>query len=126
MTTSGSFSIGALIMRLGFGGLMLTHGIPKMLELFNGNLSVVGNPLGVGALLTSILVVIGEVICPLLIIVGYKVRLTAIPTIITMAVAAFMIHGSDPLAKKEMALLYLTGYVAIALIGAGKYSISKK
>jgi len=126
MTTSGSFSIGALIIRLGFGGLMLIHGIPKMLELFNGNLSVVGNPLGIGALVTSILVVIGEVICPLLVIIGYKVRITAIPTIITMAVAAFMIHGADPLSKKEMALLYLTGYIAIALIGAGKYSVSKK
>ncbi len=126
MTTSGSFSIGALIMRLGFGGLMLTHGIPKMLEVFNGNLEVVGDPLGVGALLTSILVIIGEVISPLLIIVGYKVRLTAIPAIITMAVAAFMIHGADPLAKKEMALLYLTGYIAIGLMGAGKYSVSKR
>jgi len=126
MTTSGSFSIGALLMRLGFGGLMLTHGIPKMLEVFNGNLEVVGDPLGVGALLTSILVIIGEVISPLLVIVGYKVRLTAIPAIITMAVAAFGIHGADPLAKKEMALLYLIGFVAIELIGAGKYSISKR
>ncbi len=126
MTTSGSFSIGALLMRLGFGGLMLTHGIPKMLEVFNGNLEVVGDPLGVGALLTSILVIIGEVISPLLVIVGYKVRFTAIPAIITMAVAAFMIHGADPLAKKEMALLYLIGFTAIALIGAGKYSLSKR
>jgi putative oxidoreductase len=126
MTTSGSFSIGALVMRIGFGGLMLTHGIPKMLEVFNGNLEVVGDPLGIGALVTSILVIIGEVISPLLIIIGYKVRWTAIPTIITMAVAAFMIHGADPLAKKEMALLYLVGFVTIALMGAGKYSVSKR
>jgi putative oxidoreductase len=126
MTTSGSFSIGALVMRISFGGLMLTHGIPKMLEFFNGNLEIVGDPLGIGALVTSILVIIGEVISPLLIIIGYKVRWTAIPAIITMAVAAFMIHGADPLAKKEMALLYLAGFVTIALMGAGKYSVSKR
>jgi putative oxidoreductase len=126
MTTSGSFSIGALVMRIGFCGLMLTHGIPKMLEVFNGNLEVVGDPLGIGALVTSIIVIIGEVISPLLIIIGYKVRWTAIPAIITMAVAAFMIHGADPLAKKEMALLYLVGFVTIALMGAGKYSVSRR
>ncbi len=126
MTTSGSFSIGALVMRLGFGALMLRHGIPKLLELIGGNLEVAGDPLGVGALLTSILIIIGEVICPLLVIIGYKVRLTAIPVIITMGVAAFMIHGADPLATKEKALLYLIGYVAIALMGAGKYSVSKR
>jgi putative oxidoreductase len=126
MTTSGSFSIGALVMRISFGGLMLTHGIPKMLEVFNGNLEIVGDPIGIGALVTSILVIIGEVISPLLIIIGYKVRWTAIPAIITMAVAAFMIHGADPLAKKEMALLYLAGFVTIALMGAGKYSVSKR
>lgn len=126
MTTSGNFSIGALLLRLGFGGLMLTHGIPKMIEVFNGNLEVAGDPLGVGALLTSILVIIGEVVSPLLIIVGYKVRFTAIPAIITMAVAAFKIHADDPIATKEKALLYLIGFVAIALIGAGKYSVSKR
>ncbi|EDM43964.1 hypothetical protein SCB49_10252 [unidentified eubacterium SCB49] len=126
MTTSSSFSLGALIMRLGFGGLMLTHGIPKLLRLLDGNLEIVGDPLGVGALLSSILVIIGEVVAPLLIIIGFKVRLAAIPVIITMLVAAFMIHGADPLAKKEMALLYLTGYLAIGLMGAGKYSVSRK
>lgn len=126
MTTSGSFSIGTLLLRLGFGGLMLTHGIPKLLEFIGGNLEIVGDPLGLGALITSVLVIIGEVISPLLVIIGYKVRLSTLPTAITMGVAAFMIHGADPLAKKEMALLYLIGYLAIAFIGAGKYSVSKK
>lgn len=126
MALSNNFSIGALLLRLGFGGLMLTHGIPKMLEVFNGNLEVVGDPIGVGALVTSILVIIGEVLSPVLVIIGYKVRFTAIPAIITMAVAAFMIHGADPLAKKEMALLYLIGFTTIAIMGAGKYSLSKR
>ena len=126
MTTSGSFSIGALLLRVGLGGLMLTHGVPKMLEVFNGNLEVVGDPLGFGALVSSILVIIGEVISPLLVIVGYKVRFTAMPVIFTMAVAAFMIHAEDPIATKEKALLYLIGFGAIALMGAGKYSVSRR
>lgn len=117
--------IGLLILRLGFGGLMLTHGIPKLMKLLQGNLEF-SDPLGIGALPSLILTVIGEVICPLLIIIGYKTRLAAIPAAITMAVAAFIVHGADPVGTKEKALLYLFAYVIIALTGPGKYSVDRK
>jgi len=50
----------------------------------------------------------------------------AIPSAITMVVAAFIVHGADPLQKKELALVYLIMFLAIALLGPGKYSIDKK
>lgn len=118
--------LGLLVLRLGMAGMMLTHGIPKFLELIGGNTAVVGDPIGVGTLVSSILVVIGEFICPVLILIGLKTRMAAIPVIITMAVAAFMVHGADPFAKKEFALLYLVGFVVIALMGAGRLSVDKK
>lgn len=40
-----------------------------------------------------------------------------------MLVAAFIQHGDDPFGKKEMALLYLLVYVALLVLGGGKYSI---
>ena len=40
-----------------------------------------------------------------------------------MAVAAFMVHANDPLAKKELALLYLLIYVTLLVAGAGKYAV---
>ena len=43
-----------------------------------------------------------------------------------MGVAAFIVHGADPLAKKEMALLYFIAFVAIFLAGPGKFSIDGK
>jgi uncharacterized membrane protein YphA (DoxX/SURF4 family) len=46
--------------------------------------------------------------------------------IIAMGVAAFMIHGGDPLGKKELALLYFSAYFAIATLGPGKYSLDSK
>ncbi|QIE60822.1 DoxX family protein [Rasiella rasia] len=121
-----NYDIGLLILRIGMAGLMLTHGIPKLMSFIGGDMSVVGDPFGIGGLLTSILVIIGEVIAPILIIIGIKTRLSAVVSGITMAVAAFVIHGSDPLAKKEMALLYLIGFIAIALMGAGSVSVDKK
>ena len=121
---TSTYHIGLLLLRLGFSGLMLTHGIPKLMKLLQGNLEF-ADPLGIGALPSLILTVIGEVICPLLIIIGYKTRLAAIPAAITMAVAAFVIHGADPIGTKEKALLYLFAFVIIALTGAGKYAVDR-
>lgn len=114
-----------LVLRLGFSGMMLTYGIPKLMRVFEGDLSF-GDPIGIGSTASLILVIIGEAICPVLLIVGFKTRWMAIPPAITMAVAAFVVHADDPFETKEKALLFLVGFVAIALLGAGKYSIDKK
>jgi putative oxidoreductase len=119
-------AIGLLILRIGMAGLLLTHGIPKFLAFIGGDMSIVGDPIGLGGLITSILVLLGELVAPILIIIGIKTRLAAVISGVTMAVAAFVIHGGDPLAKKEMALLYLIGFTAIALMGAGSISVDKK
>jgi putative oxidoreductase len=104
---------------------MLAHGIPKLLQLLSGNFEF-GNPIGVGPELSLILTVIGEAICPMLIIIGFRTRLMTIPTIITMLVAAFIVHATDDFYTKEKALLYLFGFVAIALLGGGKFGVSRK
>jgi len=41
---------------------------------------------------------------------------------ITMAVAAFFVHASDPFATKEKALLYFFVFVCLTLTGGGRYS----
>jgi putative oxidoreductase len=122
---TSTFHIGLLLLRLGFSSLMLTHGIPKLMNLVQGNMQF-GDPIGIGSNLSFILTILGEVICPLLIIMGFKTRLAAIPTIITMAVAAFVVHAADPIGTKEKALLFLFAFLVIALTGAGKYSVDKR
>jgi putative oxidoreductase len=101
---------GLLVLRLGMSGLMLTHGIPKL-------------PIGVGATASLALAVFGEVVAPAFLIVGFLTRWAAIPAAATMAVAAFVVHWSDPIADKEMALLYLIGFAVLIATGAGHYSI---
>lgn len=125
MNNSNSYNLGLLLLRIGFGGMMLTHGIPKLMKMISGDFSF-GDPIGIGEPASLVLAVLGEVIFPILVIIGFKTKLSAIPVIITMAVAAFIVHGADPLGTKEMALLYLFAFVAIALLGAGKYSVDKK
>ena len=113
-----------LFLRLGFAGLMLTHGVPKLQMLSDA--SSFSDPIGIGSTLSLILAIIGEVIAPIFIIIGFKAKWAAIPTMITMGVAAFIVHVDDPLGTKEKALLYFIAFLVIFLAGAGKYSVDGK
>ena len=124
---TSTYHIGLFLLRFAFSAMMLSHGIPKLLNLIQGVL-MKSDPIGIGVLASTILVVIAEAICPMLIIIGYKTRLASIPTIITMGIAAFIVHGAKGLAyeQKELALLFLFAFVAIALLGPGKHSVDRK
>ena len=123
MTTYNN--IGLLLLRIGFAGLMLTHGIPKLMQLLDGNFSF-GDPIGIGAIASLILTVFAEAICAALVLIGFKARLACIPLIITMLVAVFIVHAADPIGKKELGIVYLVAFTAIALMGPGKYSIDRR
>lgn len=116
---------GLLLLRVGFAVLMLTHGIPKFLNLIQGKLEF-GDPLGIGSTPSLILAVIGEFLFPILVIIGIKTRLATVPTIITMLVALFVVHANDPFGVKEKAILFLVGFTSILLLGPGKFSVDRR
>lgn len=117
--------IGLAFFRITTSVMMMTHGYGKFMKLISGNFEF-GDPIGIGAAPSLFLAVIGEFICPILIIIGFKTRFAAIPVAITMAVAAFIAHAADPFGTKEKALFYLVAFITIALLGPGKFSIDKK
>jgi putative oxidoreductase len=112
-------------LRVSISGMMLVHGIPKIERLFSSPIEF-GDPIGVGPTLSLILALIGEVVAPIFIIIGFKTKLAAIPAIITMFVAAFVVHLNDDFGTKEKALLYLVSFIVIFLAGPGKYAIDNK
>jgi putative oxidoreductase len=118
-------SLALLIARLGIAALMLTHGIPKLNMLLSGAPVQFPPVLGLSAQFSLGLAVFAEVLCSVLILVGFATRLAAIPLIITMLVAVFVIHGADPVAIKEPALKYLLVYLVLLFAGSGKYSIDQ-
>jgi len=116
-------NIALLILRVVVGIFMLTHGWGKMQTLFGSEPIQFADPMGLGATASLVLVVFAEVLCSILLIIGFATRFTAIPLLITMLVAAFIIHINDGFGKQEFALLYGLIYLTIAIVGAGKYSL---
>jgi len=114
----------ALILRLSGGGLMLTHGIPKLMKVIGGNFAF-ADPIGIGTTASLLLTVFAEVICAVCLIIGFKTKWVSVPLMITMLVAVFVVHLSDPLGKKEMGLLYFSIYLSTFLLGGGRYAVSR-
>lgn len=133
-------SIGLLVLRMGAGGYMLSHGWGKLQMALAGDFAGFGDPIGLGSGLSLVLMVMAEFFCALLVIFGIATRLAAVPVVFGMAVAAFVVHGGDPWtmgegaalfmagkakswASKEPALLFLIPFTALIFTGAGTLSI---
>ena len=114
-----------LITRIIFSLSLITHGYPKLMNLLSGSPSF-GNPIGIGEIPTLVLAVLAEFVAPIFIIIGYKTKIFTLFPMVTMIVAVFVVHLDDPFKRKELAILYLLGFLIIFLMGPGKYSINKK
>lgn len=114
-----------LILRVGVGVLMLTHGIPKFQMLFSGGEIQFPGVMGLSPVISLSLAVFAEVLCSVLILIGLGTRLATIPPIFTMLVAVFIIHINDPFANQEPGLLYLFLYLPLLILGSGKYSTDR-
>ena len=117
--------LGKFILRISFSLMMLTHGISKVNRLFADEIKF-SDPIGIGSFLSLILIAFAEFVAPIFILIGFKSRWFSIFPVIGMAVAAFVSHWEDPFPRKEKALLFMFGFLVIAMIGPGKYSIDKK
>lgn len=119
-----SIDLASLLLRVVFGGFMiLHHGWGKMLKLFSGNPIKFADPFGLGPEISLGFTVFAEVLCAGLIVIGFRSKLASIPLVITMLVAAFVIHGDDPFKKMESALIYAAAFAAIGMMGSGRYSV---
>lgn len=110
------------ILRLSVGALMLTHGLEKVPALFGSEPIQFPDPIGVGAATSLALAVFTEVICSILLILGLGTRFAAFALLMTMLIAAVIVHADDPFARQELPLLYASIYFVITIAGAGKIS----
>jgi len=122
-------NIGLLILRLSIGGLMLFHGIHKLLNGVDGLVGMFSSMGLPGFVAYS--VYIGEFLAPILIIIGYRTKLASLFVAATMLVATFTAHAGDLLKigdhgewALELIGLYFFGSLSIFFLGAGKFALS--
>jgi putative oxidoreductase len=117
--------LGIFIVRILTGLTMLTHGTPKLMKLSSGGADSFGDPLSLGPAASLVLTIFAEFFCSVFLIIGLGTRIIVIPLIVTMLVAAFVVHKTDGFAKQELAILYLLIYFFLLVTGSGKYSIDR-
>lgn len=125
-------SAGLLALRLGIGIMMVSlHGWQKYQNFAQLKQSF---PVPKFSLLSSWMnsttslacTIFAEVVCGALLVLGMATRPAAAVLAFTMTIAAFVILADKDAAGKELALLYLTGAVALLFTGAGAYSFDAR
>jgi putative oxidoreductase len=123
MKNSKLGDLALLVIRLGSGGMMLTHGLPKINRFFGEGPVNFADPFGLGPEISLAMAIFAEVFCAILVMIGFRSKLAVIPLMATMLTAAFYAHWDDPFSKKELPLLYFLIFLGISVLGSGKFSI---
>jgi len=127
-TNANTLDAAKLLLRLVLGLLILLHGYSKIKGGPDFILNVVdkaGLPHAFGYL-----VYVGEVLAPILVIVGFWTRPAASVIAINMIVAVALVHSGQVFSLSpqggwaiELQAMYLAVAVAVTLLGAGRYSV---
>jgi len=121
--TETSFNIAALFLRLTFGLIMcINHGFSKLMH-FSELQGKFFAPFHIGHRWSLILVIFSEVFCALLLVLGLFTRVAALVLVISMSVAVFLAQKGQSLEVRESALLYLTAFFSVLLVGPGRISV---
>ena len=121
---------GKLLLRVSLGLLMLLHGIKKLRGGIDG---IIGNVDSHGLpTFFAYGVYLGEVVAPLFLLAGWMTRPAALVFAFNMIIAVWLSHADQvfDLGKSggwaiELPALYFFGAIVLALIGAGRYSVSR-
>ena len=122
--------LAALFLRLGVGGLMLPHGIHKLMHGYE----VIGSMLSDAGLPEALRhgVIVGEVLAPFLIVIGLWTRPSALALVGTMVMSIVLAFRDKLFTLNsfggwviELNMLFLLGGLALIFLGSGKYSVSR-
>lgn len=119
---------GKLLLRASLALILLFHGYAKLtggIGFVADMLAKIGAPAAVGYL-----VYVGEVLAPLMLLAGISTRPAALVVAGNMIVAVLLVHTSQIFTLNEtggwaleLQGMFFVAAVAVALLGAGRYSL---
>ena len=123
--------LGRFVLRVSLGLMILLHGIAKNTGGVGGIEKMLEGQGLPGVLAYGAYV--GEVIAPILLIIGFQTRLAAILVAVNMLFAIGLAHRAEVFALNagggwaiELQGMFLFTAIAIALLGAGRFSLDRK
>lgn len=117
-----AFDLAILIIRVPAGLFLMQYGWEKFSQYSEWSKDF-PDPLGVGSAASLALVVFAELFCAGFLVLGLFSRIVLVPLMINMTVIAFIVHAHDPMRQKEHAFTFLFTFLALFLLGPGKYSL---
>ncbi len=131
MAAGKSEDLGRLFLRISIGLVLVFHGYSKIftgVEWMKGPLAQVGLPAFV-----AYGVYLGEVVGPILVLIGFRARIGAALMAVNMFMAILLAHRNQIFTLKEQGggwaieldALILLGALAVFFLGGGKIGISR-
>ena len=124
--------LGKLMLRFTLGFLMLFHGYKKYLYGIDGIKALVAKNAFPEILAYGVFV--GEILAPILIIIGLYTRISSFILTFTMGFAIYLVHSAHILSLNEKTggllietpLLFMMGALSLIFIGAGRFALDKE
>ena len=121
--TDAAFNFALLVQRVVTGLLLLIgHGLPKISN-FSDLSSSFYDPLRIGHRNSLVLVILAELFCSMLMVLGLFTRIVAFVIVIELSIAVFWYHHGQPLKNVELASIFLTSVFTIMIVGPGRVSV---
>jgi len=121
--SDGAFNFALLVQRVATGLLMLIgHGLPKISN-FSDLSSSFYDPFHIGHRQSLILVILAELFCSMLMVLGLFTRIVAFVLVVDLSVAVFIYHYGQPLKNVDLGAIYLTSVFTIMILGPGRVSV---
>jgi putative oxidoreductase len=121
--STGAFNFALLVQRVVTGLLLLIgHGLPKISD-FSDLSTTFYDPLHLGHRGSLILVILAELFCSMLLVLGLFTRIVAFIIVINLSVAVFIYHHGQPLKNVDLGAIYLTSVFTIMIVGPGRVSV---
>lgn len=123
-----STDIALLVARIGVGSMMLLHGIGKL----NSGIAQLEQLLQINGFPAVLAygVYLGEIVAPLMLIVGFWVRPAALLLLINMFFAVMLTHANDILSlspqggwRIELQAFYILAGICLLIAGGGRFSV---
>jgi putative oxidoreductase len=121
--SDGAFNFALLVQRVVSGLLLLIgHGLPKISN-FSELSGSFYDPLRIGHRNSLILVILAELFCSMLLVLGLFTRIVAFIIVFNLSVAVFIYNHGQPLKNFELGVIYLINVFTIMIVGPGRVSV---